>query len=154
MITKTHTTNDLADAIAPSLLRRLGAIFYDSLLLIALLFVATALITLPFGNPSGKWLLIFQIFIFEIIPLLFFSGFWVWGGQTLGMRAWRLKIVRMDGLPVGLVDVVKRHFAAILSILALGLGFIWILIDPNKLAWHDRLSQTRLVVTTQRGGVE
>ena len=143
---KTDTAIDLTDAVTPGILRRLGAIFYDALLLIALVFVATAAITLPFGNPSGAGLLVFQFFIFEIIPLIFFTFFWAWGGQTLGMRAWRLKLVRMDGGKVGWPEALKRHFASLLSLLAGGLGFVWILFDPQKLAWHDRLSDTRLVI--------
>jgi uncharacterized RDD family membrane protein YckC len=130
---------------SPGLLRRLAAIFYDLLLLFALLAVATTLITLPFGMPEGGSLLAFQWFLFEIIPLLFFTGFWWRGGQTLGMRAWRLKVVRMDGSPVRWGDALKRHLAALLSCLTLGLGFLWVLIDSNGLAWHDRLSGTRLI---------
>jgi uncharacterized RDD family membrane protein YckC len=130
---------------SPGLLRRLAAIFYDLLLLLALLAVATTLITLPFGMPEGGSLLAFQWFLFEIIPLLFFTGFWWRGGQTLGMRAWRLKVVRMDGSPLRWIDALKRHLAALLSCLTLGLGFLWILVDSNGLAWHDRLSGTRLI---------
>ncbi|MEW8657018.1 MAG: RDD family protein [Candidatus Thiodiazotropha endolucinida] len=141
-----YSTPEAEEALIPGLIRRLAAILYDSLLLIALLFVATAIVTLPFGNPSGKMLLFFQFFIFEIIPLIFFTGFWVRGGQTLGMRAWRLKLTRMDGGDVGWSDALKRHFAALFSILVFGLGFIWILVDPQKLAWHDRLSKTRLII--------
>jgi uncharacterized RDD family membrane protein YckC len=140
------STQDLTDAVQPSLLRRLGSMLYDSLLLAALVFVATAAITLPLGKPSGIYLLLFQLFIFLILPLVFFSGFWVWGGQTLGMRAWRLKLIRTDSKPVGWMDAVKRHFAAILSLLVIGLGFLWVLVDPDKMAWHDRLSQTRLIL--------
>ncbi|MEW8026153.1 MAG: RDD family protein [Candidatus Thiodiazotropha sp.] len=143
------STNSLptpTEGPSPGLIRRLAAILYDGLLLIALLFVATAMITLPFGNPSGAMLLIFQFFIFGIIPLLFFIGFWIRGGQTLGMRAWRLKLIRMDGGEVGWSDALKRHFAALLSVMVFGLGFIWILVDPQKLAWHDRLSKTRLII--------
>lgn len=92
-----YSTPEAEEALIPGLIRRLAAILYDSLLLIALLFVATAIVTLPFGNPSGTMLLFFQFFIFEIIPLIFFTGFWARGGQTLGMRAWRLKLIRMDG---------------------------------------------------------
>lgn len=139
--TLTHT-----NAHTPGLIRRLAAILYDGLLLIALLFVATAIITLPFGNPSGAMLLGFQLFIFEIIPLIFFTGFWIRGGQTLGMRAWRLKLVRMDGEDISWSDALKRHFAALFSILLFGLGFIWILFDPQKFAWHDRLSKTQLIL--------
>ena len=136
-----------SEPLTPGLLRRLGAIFYDLLLLIALLAVATTLITLPFGMPEGGSLLAFQWFLFEIIPLLFFTGFWWRGGQTLGMRAWRLKVVRMDGSPLSWGDALKRHLAALLSCLALGVGFLWILVDKEKLAWHDRLSATRLIRT-------
>ncbi|MCU7947047.1 MAG: RDD family protein, partial [Candidatus Thiodiazotropha sp. (ex Cardiolucina cf. quadrata)] len=85
-----NPSTDLADYVSPSFLRRLAAILYDSLLLVALLFVATATITLPLDSPEGIKLLFFQLFIFEIMPLMFFTGFWTWGGQTLGMRAWRL----------------------------------------------------------------
>ncbi|MCU7931575.1 MAG: RDD family protein [Candidatus Thiodiazotropha sp. (ex Codakia rugifera)] len=137
---------DLADYVAPGFLRRLAAILYDSLLLVALLFVATAVITLPLGSLEGSNLLLFQFFIFEIIPLLFFTGFWTWGGQTLGMRAWRLRLVRTDGKAVNWGDAMKRHMAALLSLLLFGLGFIWILFDSQKLAWHDRISKTRLIV--------
>ncbi|MEW7987961.1 MAG: RDD family protein [Candidatus Thiodiazotropha sp.] len=142
----TYSTAETEAALIPGLIRRLAAILYDSLLLIALLFVATAIITLPFGNPSGTMFLVFQFFIFEIIPLVFFTGFWARGGQTLGMRAWRLKLIRMDGGDVGWSDALKRHLAALLSVLVFGLGFIWILLDPQKLAWHDWLSKTRLVI--------
>ncbi|MEW8462123.1 MAG: RDD family protein [Candidatus Thiodiazotropha endolucinida] len=141
-----YSTPEAEEALIPGLIRRLDAILYASLLLIALWFLATAIVTLPFGNPSGTMLLFFQFFIFEIIPLIFFTGFWARGGQTLGMRAWRLKLIRMDGGDVGWSDALKRHFAALFSILAFGLGFIWILVDPQKLAWHDRLSKTRLII--------
>ncbi|MCU7837859.1 MAG: RDD family protein [Candidatus Thiodiazotropha sp. (ex Lucinoma annulata)] len=141
-----NPSTDLADYVSPSFLRRLAAILYDSLLLVALLFVATATITLPLGSPEGIKLLFFQLFIFEIMPLMFFTGFWTWGGQTLGMRAWRLRLVRIDGGVVSWSDALKRHLAALLSLMVFGLGFIWILFDSQKLAWHDRISKTRLIV--------
>jgi uncharacterized RDD family membrane protein YckC len=136
-----------ADSLPPTpgLLRRLAAIFYDLLLLFALLAVATTLFTLPFGMPEGWAFLAFQWLLFEIIPLLFFTGFWWRGGQTLGMRSWRLRVVRMDGSPLSWSDALKRHLAALLSCLTLGLGFIWVVIDAEGLAWHDRLSGTRLI---------
>jgi uncharacterized RDD family membrane protein YckC len=146
---KTQSISDFSNAPTAGLFRRLGAIFYDLLLLVALMFMATAIITLPLSYPEGFWLLIFQLFIFEIIPLIFFTSFWVLGGQTLGMRAWRLKLVRTDNTKVGWNDAIKRHFASLLSLCACGLGFAWILIDPHKMAWHDKLSKTRLIVINQ-----
>ncbi len=148
----TGTENDLSHAESPGLLRRLAAIFYDSLLLAALLVVASALITLPVGILIGEQAAknlgdnpLFLIWL-DLIPLLFFSWFWRRGGQTVGMRAWGLKLVSRDGRPVTVGRTVLRFFAALLSWTACGLGFLWILVDPERLAWHDRLSGTRLVV--------
>lgn len=140
-----RSETDRLEAQPPRLFRRLAAIFYDLLLLLALLMVTTSLITLPFGMPEGISLLAFQWFLFEIIPLFFFTWFWWRGGQTLGMRAWRVKVVRADGAPLRWVDAVKRHLAALLSCLTLGLGFLWVLVDRDGLAWHDRLSGTQLI---------
>lgn len=128
----------------PGLFRRLAAMLYDGLLLLGLIMVATAMLTLPLGMPSGLSLIALQLFLFGAIPLAFFCGFWIRGGQTLGMRAWKLRLVRNDGQPVLWTDAVKRYFAALLSWLALGLGFLWSLVDPKGLTWHDRLSKTRL----------
>jgi uncharacterized RDD family membrane protein YckC len=125
--------------------RRMASILYDLLLLLALMALATTAITLPFGMPGSGWLILFQIFTFEIIPLLFFTGFWTRGGQTLGMRAWRLKVVREDGEDLSWRDAFRRHMAALLSCLLLGLGFLWALIDKEGLTWHDRISRTRLI---------
>jgi uncharacterized RDD family membrane protein YckC len=76
--------------------------------------------------------------------------FWTRGGQTLGMRAWRLKVLRDDGQPLTIQDALLRYVAAILSWAALGLGFLWILVDSDGLAWHDRISKTRLVILERK----
>jgi uncharacterized RDD family membrane protein YckC len=134
------------------LLRRLAAILYDSLSLGALLVVASAVVTVPvgliFGQPAAEGLgrnPLFMLWI-GLVPLLFFTWFWQRGGQTIGMRAWRLKLVGRDGESVTLGTAMLRFFAAFLSWIPLGLGFLWILVDPERLAWHDRLSGTRLVL--------
>jgi len=142
---QTPKSLELDQAMFPGFFRRMAAMLYDALLLFALMAIATML-TLPFDMPSGSWLILFQLFLFEIIPLAFFTGFWSRGGQTLGMRAWRLKLVNADGSPVGWGDALKRHLAAILSWLIFGLGYLLIFVDKEHLAWHDRLSNTRLVV--------
>ncbi|RDH80838.1 MAG: RDD family protein [endosymbiont of Seepiophila jonesi] len=140
---------NLEEAVSPGFFRRIAAMLYDGLLLVALMAVATTLITLPLEMPSGSLLVVYQLFLFEIIPLAFFTGFWAWGGQTLGMRAWRLRLVRADGGKPTWSDALKRHLAAIFSWLIFGLGFLWIFFDPEKLAWHDRMSGTRLVIVAK-----
>jgi uncharacterized RDD family membrane protein YckC len=144
---------DLEQAVTPGLFRRLAIIGYDSLLLAALFTLAAALVVLPAGLlfdtqiPDGHPL--FRAYLVAV-SLVFFCGFWMHGGQTLGMRAWRVRLVRKDGLPITLRDALLRYFAAILSWVPLGLGFWWILVDPQRLAWHDRLSGTRLVLLNKR----
>ncbi|MEW8366718.1 MAG: RDD family protein, partial [Candidatus Thiodiazotropha taylori] len=57
------------------------------------------------------------------------------------------KLVTMEGSPVDWKLALKRHFAAILSLLVFGLGFLWVVFDSDNMAWHDRLSGTRLILT-------
>lgn len=124
--------------------RRLGAIAYDSLLVLALLFVAT----LPFvvsrrGGPVDAGTLAHQLTLLAV-AYLFFVGFWTRYGRTLGMQSWRLRIETRDGQAPSLSQASLRFFAAILSWLPAGLGFWWQLWDRDNLTWHDRLSGTYL----------
>jgi uncharacterized RDD family membrane protein YckC len=143
---------DLDQALAPGLARRLAALFYDGLLLAALLVLATALATPLIGeqglqNPWSK--LAFQGYLVLVI-YLYYAWHWSHGGQTLGMRAWRLRALRSDGHAMGWGDALKRFAAAGLALLPLGLGLIWCLFDRDGLAWHDRLSASRLVLSAKR----
>lgn len=141
---------NLDQAVTPGFARRLAAMLYDWLLLFALMLVATSLITLPLGMPSGIGLVLFQTFTFLLLPALFFTGFWVRGGQTLGMRSWRIRVVTSTGHRLTWLIALRRLLAAILSLIPCGLGFIWILFDQDRLAWHDRLSGTRLILLQPR----
>lgn len=147
---------DIRDAETPGLLRRLAAIGYDLLLIIALLVAADALVILPLGigwdlkpeQISGHPL--FRLYLLSVI-VGFFCWFWLRGGQTTGMRAWRIKLVRDDGKPLRLVDALLRQLAALLSWAAVGIGFLWSLWDPERLTWHDRLTGTRLIMLAKPG---
>lgn len=140
------------DAELPNapLWRRLLAILYDGLLLAAVLMVATAvLLPLTGGEAIPKrGNTLYQLYLLAV-GTGFFALFWRHGGQTLGMRAWRLRLQGAHG-PVSWREAWLRAGAALLSWLPLGLGFAWSLIDRERLAWHDRLSGTRLVVTPRR----
>jgi uncharacterized RDD family membrane protein YckC len=135
---------------AAALLRRIAAIVYDSLLLLAVLFVAALpfVITIGDSRQSVPVHRLFQIYLLAV-NFIFFAWFWIHGGQTLGMRAWCLQVVREDGGKFGWRDAALRFFSAMLSWLCLGLGFLWILIDKEKLAWHDRLSRTRVILLSK-----
>lgn len=129
----------------PGLLRRLGAIFYDSLLLVAVLFFSTAiLLPLNRGKAFQPDQLYYPVYLLAV-SFLFFGWFWTHGGQTLGMRAWKLKVCSDGKAAISWPQALLRFTAALLSWSALGLGFIWILCNREKCAWHDRLSNTRIV---------
>ncbi len=127
-------------------LRRLASIFYDSLLLTAVLFVATAiLMPLSGGNAIESGNLIYNVFLL-LISYLYFAWHWVKGGQTLGMRSWHIFVINESIQKPSWKQATLRFFSALLSLLLLGLGFVWSLFDKNKLALHDKLSKTRLIV--------
>ena len=133
------------------LLRRLAAMLYDGLLLLAVLMVATALVlpltggeaVEPARNP-------FLVFVYRAMLVLLICGFyglfWTRRGQTLGMASWRLRVEREDGGLLTWSDSLRRLGWALLSLVPFGLGFLWVLFDPQRRAWHDRLSGTRIVV--------
>ncbi|HYA38274.1 MAG TPA: RDD family protein [Candidatus Methylomirabilis sp.] len=134
------------DMSPPGFLLRLGAISYDFLLLLALLLLMSFPYAFVTGGhrPGQVAYSLYQTYLFAIW-FLYFAWFWVHGGQTLGMRTWRIKLVCADGGPVTWVIASKRFGFALVSLLCLGLGFFWILYDRDKRAWHDRWSGTKLV---------
>lgn len=138
----------------PGLLRRMAAIFYDSILIIALLLMAIALVVIPLDLTFGsdniniarlRYNPFYLAYLFCVMAG-FHILFWMRGGQTLGMRAWRLRVVRNDGTALNFKDALLRYLAAILSGAVFGLGFLWVLVDRDGLAWHDRISRTRLIM--------
>jgi uncharacterized RDD family membrane protein YckC len=129
-----------------SLIRRVAAMLYDGLLILALLFLST----LPFiavrgGDPVeiGDNRL-YQI-VLALVIYVFFVGFWIRSGRTLGMQSWRLQLETADGDKPSIGKATLRFLVAIVSWSAFGLGFLWQLWDKDSLTWHDRISGTRIV---------
>lgn len=126
--------------------RRLAALVYDSLLLFGILCVAT-IILLPFtsGKAIAPGTLWYQIYLLGLI-VLFYGWHWTHGGQTLGMRAWRIRLRTCDGSPLRWRHVLTRMAAAALSWAILGLGYLWLWFDHRHATWHDRLSGTEVAL--------
>ncbi len=139
-----------AKSVPATLLRRLAAFVYDTFLAAGLIvlysFAIVALRGMRAVEPGSVW------FGASLIGLhaLFFCWFWVHGGQTLGMRAWRLRVERRDGGPVGWRRAAARYAAAWLSLAAAGIGFVWSLLDRERRCWHDILTDTRVVLEPRR----
>lgn len=130
--------------------RRLGAMFYDGLLLCALIMVGTGLaigvrtlFTDPAqvaADPQGA---VHGILYQGFIVLLcggFFTIFWRLSGQTLGMQAWRIRVQNADGSRLTLSQCLLRLLAGLLSWLCLGLGYWVALVSAEKRSWSDMLS--------------
>lgn len=128
------------------LTKRLLVIVYDALLLIAVLILS--LFVFVFVPQELKTHIIVQsiagVYMF-FIAFIFYGWFWTHGGQTLGMKTWHLYLIDKDGKFIDWPTAFKRYCCAILSWLFLGLGFTWILLNRNKLTWHDSLTRTRIV---------
>ncbi len=150
----------------PGLFRRLGAFVYDGLLLLGILFFATAIL-LPFRNgrafQADDWG--YGVYLLVVV-FLFFGWFWTRDGQTLGMRAWKIRLESASGGTITWKQAVLRFVPALLSLglftlgarlwpesakwIALfsfgvfGLGFCWALLDSEKRCWHDLVAHTRM----------
>jgi uncharacterized RDD family membrane protein YckC len=125
--------------------RRLAAFCYDLLLLTALLFCFTlAVLTVRLGAavPPGSWW--FPLCLVGV-AMVFFCGFWAHGGQTVGMRAWRIRVVCDDGSPLGWPRAAARFVAALVAAVPGGLGLWWSAFDSQKRGWHDCWTRTRVV---------
>ena len=70
---------------------------------------------------------------------------WVRSGQTLGMRAWHLRMVADSGKPVRLASALLRLLCGLLAWPPAALGVLWLYLDSEHLAVHDRLSKTRVL---------
>jgi uncharacterized RDD family membrane protein YckC len=118
---------------------------YDALVVAALVFCFTLVVLtarLGAAVPAGSgW---FPLSLLGIAAA-FFCGFWVHGGQTIGMRAWRIRVVCDDGRPLGWPRAMARFTAALVAGLPAGLGLWWSVFDPHGRGWHDRWTRTRVV---------
>jgi len=146
-----------AAALPPAgLLRRLAAMVYDGLLVLALLMIVTACF-LPFtGGEAVRWQT-FPLLTLLYWPVLagavvaYFGMPWTERGQTLGMTSWRIRVQRDDGYLLTWRDVVVRLGASVLSWVPAGLGWVWLLFDGERRTWHDRLSRSRVVLLPKPG---
>jgi uncharacterized RDD family membrane protein YckC len=157
-----------------SLVRRLAAMVYEGLVVAAILLIAGY----PFAGAAttrleGLTRHLFQAYLLLVLGLYFV---WCWrrGGQTLPMKAWKLRVVDARGRPIATARAILRYALAALAFgssavaalvllrhpqalaawagLAPGLAaLLWSAIDRDRQFLHDRLAGTRIVPARQRG---
>lgn len=146
------------------LLRRLGALLYDYLVVIALLIIAgfigmgvaqlllaTGMATVPEGKDAS-WLLTSPLYSAWLALVIcgFFTWFWTRAGQTIGMRAWRLRIQNVDGSNIRITQALIR-----LATAAFGLGNLLCLFNrEHPRAFQDIWSECEVVVLSKEENLE
>jgi uncharacterized RDD family membrane protein YckC len=115
---------------------------YDALLVLALwLFTLFPLVAVSNDFVYGP--LVRSLLFLELYG--FFAYFWVARGQTLGMLAWRLQVASDYGPSLTLTQATLRFMGALASFATLGLGYLWMYLDPERRTWSDRLSSSRVL---------
>lgn len=170
-----RTAPHAAPGDAPVGLRlRLASLVYEATLLFGVVFGASYLLIAATGwtyplPQAQRWIL--QVVVFVVVGS-YFVYCWTHGGQTLALKAWRLRVVRTDGASLSLRQAILRYLLAwhlflpgLISILlfpatpwlnlaALVLGMLGMLaliyVDPQRQAVHDRLLGTRLMRVAPR----
>lgn len=132
---------------------RLLALFYDFWPVLALWMLVSLAFTVGYtvaGHPAREnippfsplaWLLWLACWL---VAGAYAVPSWARGGQTLGMRPWRLRVTGVDGGPATRQALIRRYAVGTLSLLAAGAGFWWAWFDRDGLTWHDRASGTRM----------
>ena len=139
-----------------ALWRRLAAMLYDSLLVLAIWIIVAFVVLSAFGineasTIDGNVVVLAPLYkntLFAamlISSYLFFGWFWTHSGQTLGMQAWRIKVQNSDGTAISWMQTLQRYTSAPFSLLALGLGYLCMLTDPQKRTLPDRFSKSIVV---------
>jgi uncharacterized RDD family membrane protein YckC len=124
--------------------RRLLAMLYDALAVVALLLLATGVALLAgSGQVTAGHDLWFTLYLLGVW-FIYLAISWR-RGMTVGMRAWRVTIQNRDGAPPGWGQCILRFAVALVSAGLLGLGFWWSLFDDHKRCWHDMASNTCLL---------
>ena len=113
-------------------LDRLAAVALD----VVLVGIAAAILGFDRFHGPGPFFLMF--FAYHL-------AFWGWKGTTLGGIICSVRIIRSSRTPLRFIDAVVRGLSAIFSIVALGIGYFWMLSDPERQTWHDKIAGTFVV---------
>jgi uncharacterized RDD family membrane protein YckC len=118
-------------------LERAAAFGLDCLLVL----LVYAFLDFRTNNDSGA---------FFLLLLAYHIAFWTWKGTTVGGIICNLRVIRTDGAPLQFAEALVRGLSSIFSLALVGLGAFWILRDPERQSWHDRIAGT-YVVKVPRG---
>jgi uncharacterized RDD family membrane protein YckC len=133
---------------APSLIKLGACLLYELLTLIAIIFVSAGVFLWLFGDAThGFKRVLLQLFLWCVVGA-YFVWCWLKSGQTLAMQAWKIKLLDQHDKLLGLKQAVVRYVLASISLMLCGVGFLWAIVDKDRLFLHDRFLQCRLVLSS------
>ena len=144
-----HASSGASDhaLLEAPLKRRAASLFYEALLLTAVLWCASLPLTViqaRFGVVPLR--LVYQLYLC-VVAGIYFVWHWTRSGQTLAMKTWRVKLVSRSGRSITVRQALLRYVGAVLGLSLFGVGFLWALVDRDRAFLHDRLAGTRIVST-------
>ena len=130
--------------------RLFAACVYELLLLLALWMLCTLMFVSLFGDATSHYKRSFLQLFLWLVTGAYFVWCWTKTGQTLATKTWKIKLVtqnlaNQENIILNKRQAIIRYALASASILASGLGFIWALVDKDRLFLHDRLLKTRFI---------
>ena len=152
-MTETNQTTMVKDA---ALWRRLAAMIYDSIVIIAIWMVVGFVVLSAFGIDQAQIVEndrvvmdpYYRITLFSSMLLsayLFFAWFWTHSGQTLGMQAWKIRVQNPDSSAISYKQSLIRCVVAPFSLVFLGTGYFYMFFNPEKQTLPDLLSRSMVV---------
>lgn len=85
----------------------------------------------------------------SILAFIITTAYFVWMngtyGATIGKMVLKIKITKEGGSKINYSDALLRELASFLSIIVLGLGYLWVIWDKKKQGWHDHIAKTVVV---------
>jgi uncharacterized RDD family membrane protein YckC len=131
---------------APSLIKLCACMVYELLTIIALCIVFAGIFYGIFGDATeGVRRLFQQVFLWAILGI-YYLWCWTKSGQTVAMQAWHLKVVAQDNATLSMQMALRRYVLASLSLVLCGLGFLWVVVDKDRLFLHDRLLKCKIII--------
>lgn len=129
--------------------RIIGSAIYDGLIVLGLLmiagFIAVLLNYWLTGDKTiNEYKIVFQLYLL-ITVIAYFLYFWQRSGQTVGMKAWRIKLINLDDGHFTYPQLILRLLTAIPAYGCLFLGVLWQYINTQQLNWHDMASHSKIV---------
>ena len=135
---------------APSLFKLGACLIYEALVVIALSLAVTTMFVLSLGEATaGVKRYLLQLFLWLTVGVYFV---WCWQkkGQTLAMQTWQLKLLNQEAQLLPLKAAMVRYVLASLSLMVFGLGFLWAIVDRDRLFLHDRLLKNKIIYAPRK----